>query len=51
MGRKAPPKRRIKTRDYLMVRVISGVTKAAVHVDRRKKASRNACRDWKKGKA
>jgi hypothetical protein len=34
----------LKTRDWNMVRIIQGVTKAAVHVDKKKAASRKACR-------
>lgn len=37
-------KKVIKTRDYAMVRLINGATKAAVHKDHRKEASRLACR-------
>jgi hypothetical protein len=35
---------KIKTRDYLMVRLIQGATKSAVHTDRRKAANKRACR-------
>jgi len=35
---------RIPTRDQLFVAIIKGATKAAVHVDRKKQASRHACR-------
>lgn len=35
----------LRTRDYLMVRIICGVTKTAIHTDRRKAQSRKACRD------
>jgi hypothetical protein len=34
----------IKTRDYLLVDLINGVTKSGVYVDRRKEANRKACR-------
>jgi hypothetical protein len=34
----------LKTRELLIVKVISGITKAGVHVDRRKEAARRACR-------
>jgi hypothetical protein len=34
----------IKVRDPLMVALINGVTKSAVHRDRRKEADRKACR-------
>ena len=33
-----------KVRDYFMVALIKGATKAAVHVDRKKKANKLACR-------
>lgn len=36
-----------KTRDWLMVRVINGATKAGVEKDRRKEESRMASRKWK----
>lgn len=40
----------IRTRDYNMVAIINGVTKAGVHKDRKKEQSRKACRgsrkDW-----
>jgi hypothetical protein len=35
---------RLITRDPLMLKLISGATKAAVHVDRRKAAAKKACR-------
>lgn len=38
------PKQNIKTRDYLMVRLINGATKAGVVTDRRKDQNRKACR-------
>jgi hypothetical protein len=34
----------IKTRDYLLLDLINGVTKSGVHIDRKKEANRNACR-------
>jgi hypothetical protein len=36
-----------KTRDYLMVRVICGATKAGTHNDRRKETNRKACRSFR----
>lgn len=41
---------RLPTRDMLMVRLINGCTKAAVHTDRKKQSNRKACRskDWRK---
>jgi hypothetical protein len=36
-----------KTRDWLMVKVINGVTKAGVAKDRRKEANRLASRRWR----
>lgn len=36
----------IRTRDILMVRVINGVTKGAVHLDWKKEKNRMACREW-----
>lgn len=36
-----------KTRDWLMVKVINGATKAAVHTDRRKEAARLSSRRWR----
>jgi hypothetical protein len=35
----------IKTRDELMVRLINGATKSGPQEDRRKEASKNACRE------
>jgi hypothetical protein len=35
---------KLKTRDHLMVKVITGATKAGVHKDRRKEANKRACR-------
>jgi hypothetical protein len=35
---------RLRTRDHALLALIAGATKAAVHVDRRKEASRRACR-------
>lgn len=37
----------IKTRDYNMLLIISGATKAAVHVDRKKEKNRKECRKWR----
>jgi hypothetical protein len=34
----------IKTRDYNMLLIISGATKAATHVDRKKERNRKNCR-------
>lgn len=34
----------IRTRDYLMVKVICGVTKSGAHKDRKKEAARKECR-------
>jgi hypothetical protein len=34
----------IKTRDYLMLDIIRGVTKSGIQVDRKKQESKNACR-------
>jgi len=31
-------------RDVLFLRIVQGVTKAAVHVDRKKKSNKNKCR-------
>ena len=33
-----------KVRDYFMVAIIKGATKAAVHVDRKKKSNKRKCR-------
>ena len=38
---------RVRTRDYNMVNVIRGVTKAGIHVDRKKRANRDTCRQSK----
>lgn len=40
--------RRIKTRDYSMLQIINGATKAGVHRDNPKHASQTACRGEKK---
>jgi len=40
--------RRIKTRDYSMLQIITGATKAGVHRDNAKHASLTACRGEKK---
>lgn len=37
----------LKARDLLMVRVITGATKAGAHEDRRKAANKKACRGWR----
>ncbi len=45
--RKTPEKidpNKLKTRDYLMVVLISGATKAGTHRDLRREESKNACR-------
>ena len=34
----------VRTRDYALVALIKGATKAGVHIDRRKAASKKACR-------
>lgn len=34
----------IKTRDYYMVMIINGVTKAGVHQDKKKEKKRKECR-------
>lgn len=43
-----PPNRidpnEVKTRDHLLVALITGATKAGVQKDRRKEANRTACR-------
>lgn len=44
----AGKKKRPNGRDYLLLKLIAGATKAGVHVDRRKKANRNACRKSKR---
>lgn len=36
--------RSIKTRDWAMVKIIQGVTKAGVHSDKKKDLHRSACR-------
>lgn len=38
------PRKKIKTRDWLLVRLIQGATKASKHTDRRKAANKRACR-------
>jgi hypothetical protein len=40
--------RHVKTRDYAMVLLINGATKAGVHRDNRKHAAANACRGQNK---
>jgi hypothetical protein len=37
--------REVPTRDHALVALINGATKAGPHLDRRKEASRRACRD------
>lgn len=37
-------KKTIKTRDYAMVAIIKGATKAGAHKDRKKEASKKHCR-------
>ncbi len=37
----------VKTRDWALVRLLQGATKAGTHVDRRKEADRRACRKAK----
>lgn len=37
-------KKPIKTRDYLLVKVINGVTKAGIHKDQKKEANKTASR-------
>lgn len=37
----------IKVRDYNMLLIIGGATKAGVHIDKRKENNRKACRNWK----
>ncbi len=44
MKPKKPKKRVIKTRDYALVKLINGATKAAVHTDRKKRANKATCR-------
>lgn len=38
----------IKTRDYLILQIIQGVTKAGVHRDRRKHKNKYECRKSKR---
>lgn len=40
VGKRKPP----KVRDYFMVAIIKGATKAAVHTDLKKKANKKKCR-------
>ena len=40
--------RRVKTRDYFMLSIITGATKAGIHRDNRKHASATACRGTNK---
>lgn len=37
----------VDMRDYNMLLLIKGATKAAVHVDRRKERNKRECRNWK----
>jgi hypothetical protein len=37
----------IPVRDYALMRLILGATKSGVHVDRKKKASKLACRKYR----
>lgn len=37
-------KKRIKTRDYLLVKLINGATKAGVQKDQKKESSKKKCR-------
>jgi hypothetical protein len=39
----------VKTRDYFMLALIQGATKAGVQKDRRKEADRKACRGRHRG--
>jgi hypothetical protein len=39
--------RDIKTRDWALVRILQGVTKAGTHQDHKKHNNRNACRQWR----
>lgn len=39
--------RDVKTRDWMLVRLLTGATKANVQLDRRKERSRKACRSWR----
>lgn len=41
---------RLKVRDPLMVRIINGITKAGVQVDRKKEQNRRACRKPQRSK-
>lgn len=40
---------KIKTRNYLMVRLINGATKGGIEKDHRKEANKRSCRDWRRG--
>lgn len=48
---KTSKKNRVKTRDYAMVKVINGATKAGVHVDRKKEVDRQVAREKVKANA
>lgn len=41
---KAKAKPKIRTRDYLLVKLICGATKAGTHKDRKKEGNKRACR-------
>ena len=44
--------KQIKTRDYFMLQIINGATKAGVHKDKRKEKNKKECRkkvDTRKG--
>ena len=42
-------RQRVKTRDWALVRLIQGATKAGVQVDRRKQSNKRACRGRARG--
>lgn len=44
MAKKRKKKRPNNGRDYLLVKLICGATKASTHVDKRKKKNKEACR-------
>jgi hypothetical protein len=37
----------IKTRDYLIVAIITGTTKSGIYEDEKKKRNKESCRRWK----
>ena len=37
----------IPVRDPMIQMIINGITKAGIHIDRKKQRSRNECRKWK----